>query len=133
MRFLKLFFVSVMVVIAGSALFYQPQTVEAFTAVDCSKLGVPSGQCSSVSQDGLSQGRAGSTVWRIVSVALYILAGVCVIMVIIGGLYLAVSQGDAGRVKKAKDTIFYAVIGVVVALFAGAIVQFVAGYFTSIR
>ena len=132
MRFLKLFFVSVMVVIAGSA-FYQPQTVEAFTAVDCSKLGVPSGQCSSVSQDGLSQGRAGSTVWRIVSVALYILAGVCVIMVIIGGLYLAASQGDAGRVKKAKDTIFYAVIGVVVALFAGAIVQFVAGYFTSIR
>jgi glucose uptake protein len=47
--------------------------------------------------------------------------------------YFSAPQGDAGRVKKAKDTIFYAVIGVVVALFAGAIVQFVAGYFTSIR
>ena len=38
--------------------------------------------------------------------------------------------GDAGKVKNAKNTILYAVIGLVIAIFATAIVSFVAGNFT---
>ena len=46
-------------------------------------------------------------------------------MIVIGGINYALSQGDPGKVKKAKDTILYGVIGLVVALLAFAIVTFV--------
>ena len=46
-------------------------------------------------------------------------------LIIFGGVRYTISQGDAGKVKKAKDTIMYAVIGLVVTLAAFAIVNFV--------
>jgi len=54
---------------------------------------------------------------------------ISVIMIIIGGIRYAVSGGDDAGVKGAKDTILYAVIGLVVALLAYAIVNFVLGRF----
>lgn len=56
----------------------------------------------------------------------YIIGAVSVIMIIVGGLRYVISRGDPGQVKIAKDTILYAVMGVVVAIAAYAIVQFVA-------
>ncbi len=50
---------------------------------------------------------------------------VAVIFVIIGGYNYMTSSGDAGKVKKAKDTILYACIGLVVCVLAFAIVNFV--------
>ena len=46
-------------------------------------------------------------------------------MVIYGGLRYVISRGDASQVKAAKDTILYAVAGVVVAIVAFAIIKFV--------
>ncbi len=54
---------------------------------------------------------------------------ISVIMIIIGGIRYALSGGDENGVKGAKDTILYAVIGVVVSLLAYAIVNFVIGRF----
>ena len=48
-------------------------------------------------------------------------------MIILGGISYATSQGDPGKVKKGKDTILYGIIGLVVALLAYAIVNFVLG------
>ena len=48
-----------------------------------------------------------------------------VIVIIIGGINYTMSQGDPGKTKKAKDTILYGVIGLIVALAAFAIVHFV--------
>ena len=50
---------------------------------------------------------------------------VAVIMIILGGFSLMTSSGDPGKVKKGKDTILYGIIGLVVALLAFAIVNFV--------
>ncbi len=50
---------------------------------------------------------------------------VSVFMVIIGGLKYVTSSGEASKTASAKDTIMYAAIGLVVAISAGAIVQFV--------
>ena len=50
---------------------------------------------------------------------------VAVIVIIIGGINYMTSSGDAGKVKKAKDTILYGVIGLVVCVLAFAIVNFV--------
>ena len=50
---------------------------------------------------------------------------VAVVVIIIGGVTYMTSSGDAGKVKKAKDTILYGVIGLVVCALAAAIVNFV--------
>ena len=54
-----------------------------------------------------------------------ILGLVCVIVIIIGGVNYMTSSGEAGKVKKAKDTILYGIIGLVVCILAFAIVNFV--------
>ena len=50
---------------------------------------------------------------------------VAVIFIIIGGINYMTSAGDPNKVKKAKDTILYAVIGLVICVLAFAIVNFV--------
>ena len=58
--------------------------------------------------------------------AVYVVVGiVAVIMIILGGISYATSQGDAAKVKKGKDTILYGIIGLVVVLLAFAITSFV--------
>ena len=50
---------------------------------------------------------------------------VAVVVMIIGGVQYMTSSGDAGKVKKAKDTILYGMIGLLVCALAFAIVNFV--------
>jgi hypothetical protein len=60
----------------------------------------------------------------------YFVAGiVAVIVIIIAGYTYTTSSGDAGAVKKAKNMILYAVVGIVVIALAFVITQFVAGRF----
>ena len=61
----------------------------------------------------------------IINVALALIAFVAVAFIIIAGVQFTTSQGDPGKIAKAKHTIMYAVIGLVVALLAFAIVNFV--------
>ena len=66
----------------------------------------------------------------IVKVLLFIIGAISVIMIIIGGIRYTISQGDSGQVTSAKNTILYAVIGLLVAIFAYAIVNFVVDRLT---
>ncbi len=52
---------------------------------------------------------------------------IAVIVIIIGGVGYMTSSGDAGKVKKAKDTILYGIIGLVICALAFAIVNWVIG------
>ena len=61
----------------------------------------------------------------ITNVLLFIIGAVAVIMLIIGGIRYTVSGGDSGAVTSAKNTILYAVVGIIVAILAYAIVNFV--------
>jgi hypothetical protein len=61
----------------------------------------------------------------IVNALLFILGAVAVIMIIIGGIRYATSMGDAKNIEAAKNTIMYSVIGLVVAVLAYAIVNYV--------
>jgi hypothetical protein len=65
----------------------------------------------------------------IINVMLQVLGILAVIMIIVGGIRYTISNGDASRVKAAKDTITYAVVGLIVALLSYAIVNFVIGKF----
>ncbi len=65
----------------------------------------------------------------ITNVLLFIIGAVSVIMLVIGGIRYTTSAGDSSAVTAAKNTIMYAIIGIVVALLAYAIVNFVIGAF----
>lgn len=64
---------------------------------------------------------------NITNVLLLAVGIISVIMIIIGGIRYAVSGGDEGGTKAAKNTILGAVVGLVIALLAFAIVNFVLG------
>jgi hypothetical protein len=65
----------------------------------------------------------------IVNTMLYALAAVAVIIIILAGIYYTTSGGDPSLIKRAKDTLLYAVVGLIVAIMAYAIVNFVIGRF----
>ena len=88
--------------------------------------------------DGVSQAQSGmnainngndtdlpSAIKTILSSVFIVVGILAVIVIIIGGVNYTLSQGDPGKVKKAKDTILYGIIGLIVSLLAFAIVQFV--------
>ena len=50
---------------------------------------------------------------------------VAVIFIIIGGINYTISAGDPGKIKKAKDTILYALIGLIICALAFMIVNWV--------
>lgn len=56
---------------------------------------------------------------------LLVVGVVSVFMLIYGGLRYVLSGGDAKKVTEAKNTILYAIIGLIIAILAFAIVRFV--------
>ena len=61
----------------------------------------------------------------VTNIMLYIVGAVSVIMLIVGGIRYVVSGGDQSAVQSAKNTILYAIVGIVVAILAYAAVNFV--------
>lgn len=68
-----------------------------------------------------------SAVTSILSAIILVCGLVSVTFIIVGGVQYMTSTGDAAKVKKAKDTILYACIGLVICALAFAIVNFVIG------
>jgi hypothetical protein len=62
---------------------------------------------------------------NVVNIFSIIVGAVAVIMLIYGGFRYITSGGDSGRVGNAKNTLLYAVIGLVIVALAQIIVQFV--------
>ena len=65
----------------------------------------------------------------VTNVLLFLIGAISVIMLIIGGFKYVLSNGDSAAVTSAKNTILYAVIGIIIALLAYAIVNFVVTSF----
>ncbi|MFZ2545312.1 MAG: hypothetical protein WAW80_05015 [Candidatus Saccharimonadales bacterium] len=64
------------------------------------------------------------------NVMLFLIGAISVIMLIVGGLRYVVSGGDSTQVTNAKNTILYAIVGIVVAILAYAAVSFVITSFS---
>lgn len=80
-------------------------------------------QPSSLFGDGSDQG----IFKTIVNILLFLVGAVAVIMLIFGGIRYVTSGGKQEDVTAAKNTIMYAIIGIVVAILAFAVVNFVIG------
>lgn len=63
------------------------------------------------------------------NVMLFLVGAISVIMVVVGGLRYVISGGNTTNVGAAKNTILYAIVGLIISLLAYAIINFVIGSF----
>ena len=77
--------------------------------------------------DGCNGSDMNGMIRTVINAIVFIVGMIAVVMIILGGVNYATSQGDPGKVKKGKDTILYGIIGLVIAILAFAIVNFVLG------
>jgi|GEM_PF-253713 len=69
----------------------------------------------------------GSIFTTIVNTLLFVIGAVSVIMLIWGGIRYTTSAGNSSAVTSAKNTIMYAIIGLIIAFLAYAIINWVLG------
>lgn len=62
---------------------------------------------------------------KIIDIFSIVVGSISVIMIIVGGFRYVISNGDTNGVSGAKNTILYAIVGLVIVLFAQVIVNFV--------
>lgn len=74
----------------------------------------------------------GSTgvITNLTNVLLFVVGALSVIMIIIGGLRYVVSGGNSTSVTAAKNTILYAIVGLIISFLAFAAINFVLGNLT---
>lgn len=65
----------------------------------------------------------------VVNTMLFIVGVLAVIMIIYSGIRYITAHGDKGQVESAKNTLIYSIVGLVVAIVAYAIVNWVIGLF----
>ncbi len=110
---------SIMVASGIGAAMLQPAPAQAINVFSPCGSNGSSAVCKSQGDD------AKKTITNVINIILTILGMIAVIMIVIGGIRYTTSNGNASQTKEAKDTIIYAVIGIVVAVMSYAIVNFV--------
>ncbi|MDB5164945.1 MAG: rane protein of unknown function [Candidatus Saccharibacteria bacterium] len=79
-------------------------------------------------QTELPQAHANSTaIHDVLQIVFGVLGALAVLMIVIAGLRFITAQGNPQETAKARSTIVYAIVGLLVALMAEAIVSFVLG------
>ncbi len=69
----------------------------------------------------------GGAIQIIITITIAVIGAMSVLFITIGGFRYIISQGDPQAIGKAKATILYALIGLVIAIVAQTIVAFVLG------
>ncbi len=72
---------------------------------------------------------ASSLIGTIINVLLFLVGTLSVIMIIVSGIFYVTSSGDSSKVARAKNTLLYSVVGLVVAFIAFAVVNWVLKLF----
>ena len=98
-------------------------TLPTFATDICAMSGVSDEVKAASGCPGYSTGTLENSLQSILNSVILILGIVAVIAIVVGGVWYMTSAGDAGKVKKAKDTILYACIGLVVCALAAVIVN----------
>jgi hypothetical protein len=69
----------------------------------------------------------GVALTNIIKLLFSIIGGLSIIFILVGGVQLVTSAGSPARVKQGRETVIYAVVGLVVAASAFAVVSFIGG------
>lgn len=76
-------------------------------------------------EGSVAEGRVNSIVTNVINILSLVVGVAAVIMIMIGGMRYITSNGDSGQVGNAKNTILYAIVGLIVVALAQVIVRFV--------
>lgn len=68
----------------------------------------------------------GDAIANIVRLLMSLIGMLAIVFIIVGGLQLVYSTGDPARVKRGRETLIYACVGLVVAIASYAIVTFIS-------
>ena len=68
-----------------------------------------------------------SIIGNVINLLLFVAGAIATLVIVIGGIRYITSDGDPAATNKAKNTIIYALVGLVVAIMSYAIVNFVIG------
>jgi hypothetical protein len=122
MKRIKLFVATLAVAMFGFAAFAPAVSVGAIDDPLASA-------CSSGTADTVCNNRnkqdVNSLIGVLVNTLLFVVGTLSVIMIIVSGIFYVTSTGDAGKVAKAKNTLMYAIVGLVIALIAFVLVNWV--------
>jgi len=111
--------------ISGFVYFSIPSTVAAQCDVVSGSIADGAACSANDEQEATSLFGDGSIFERVANTLLFLVGAISVIMLIIGGIRYVVSAGDQNAVTGAKNTILYAIVGIVIAFLAFAAVNFV--------
>jgi ABC-type Fe3+ transport system permease subunit len=110
-------------ILAALLIFVSPAAVLAQTTSDeaCEGVAIAGGNCDDPENDR----KVDSLVSQVVNVLSVVVGIVATIMIMLGGFKYVTSNGDSNQISSAKNTILYAIVGIVVVVFAQVIVRFV--------
>ena len=111
----------VAVMVFGVSIIYQTGNTEIAGAVNSE---ITSGM-NATSAGTSTPTNANVVIKNVTNTMFFIIGAVSVIMLIYGGIRYTTSGGNANSVTAAKNTIMYSIIGLVVAILAFSVVQFV--------
>lgn len=111
-----------------------PSVVLAATAATCDETNLTMGSgaacAAGTGQENTKLFGAEDSIFKTVTnILLFLVGAISVIMLILGGIRYVISSGDQAQVTAAKNTILYAIVGIVIAFLAYAAVSFVTGQF----
>lgn len=117
-------FITLTLSISGLLMATSIATVSADANKDavCEGIGLTGGSC-----DPATTGSGGitDTVKLVINILSLLVGVAAVIMIIVGGFKYVISQGEGSNTASAKNTILYAIVGLVVVALAQVIVRFV--------
>jgi hypothetical protein len=131
MKQLKLKLILALVLLSGIFSVYAP----AVSALDCTRTDLSSkeqiqcGACNAAGttttcDPGAASGSLTQTIKDVIQIISVVAGAAAVVMIIIGGFRYVTSSGNADATKSARNTILYALVGLVIIALAQIIVHF---------
>ena len=115
-----IFFTTLSILSTTSALAFAQSPFSGSKGAVCSGIGINNGGgCPDTA------GSVNSTIIAVLDILTWIIGPISVIVIMIAGFRMITSNGDANTFNSARNTIFYASIGIVVVSISQIIVQFV--------
>jgi hypothetical protein len=122
-----------LLVLSSVLMFALPAAAPVMVSADCNNIGnkiaqgasQASGTDINCSSTNVGESDIGKVAQGIVNIFSIIVGVVAVIMIIYGGFRYITSGGDSGSVGNAKNTLIYAIVGLIIVALAQLIVHFV--------
>ena len=120
MKRIKLFVAAFVVAALGFAVVAPVATVGAIDPLaGVCEGGVDSAVCEAEGDD------ANTLIDNLINTLLFLVGALAVVMIIVSGIWYMTANGDASKITRAKNTLTYSVVGLVIAFLAYAIITWV--------